>query len=67
MRESQVFAHHRSVFGFHQAVVSGAMRTRLGLFDQQLFEQLGDRVVDEFAAVVGMKSPDSKGALTFSV
>ena len=37
VRISHVFADHRAVFRFHQAVV-GVPRTRLGLFDQQLVQ-----------------------------
>ena len=38
VRISHVFADHRAVFRFHQAVVVGVPRTRLGLFDQQLVQ-----------------------------
>jgi len=39
------------------------MRPTLGLFDQKLFEQFGHRVVDEFAAVVGVKSENHEREL----
>ena len=37
VRISHVFADHRAVFRFHQAVVVGVPRTRLGLFVSSLF------------------------------
>ncbi len=61
--EADVLADDGSVLGFHQAVVPGVMRPRLGLFDQQLVQQTRHVVVDELAAVVGMKAADHEGEL----
>jgi len=37
--------------------------TALGLLNQQFAQQLGDRFVDELAAVVGVKALDAKWKL----
>ena len=63
VRVSHVLAHHRSVLRLHQAIVVGVPRPRFGLLDQQLVEQLGHRMVDELAAVVGMKTPNAERKL----
>ena len=55
--------NHRAVLGFHQAVVVGMPRPRLGLLDQQFVEQPGHGVIDELAAVVGMKAVQAKREL----
>jgi hypothetical protein len=60
---SQMLANHGSVLGCHQAAVIGVPGPRLGLFHQQLIEQLRQGMVDEIAAVIGMKAPDSKRKL----
>ena len=60
---ADVFANHRTVFRFHQPVVIGVTRPRLGLFDQKFVQQAGHGVVDEFAAVVGMKPMDAEREL----
>jgi hypothetical protein len=50
-----VLAHDGSVFGLHQAVVSALAGAAFGLLDEQFFQQLGDGLVDEFRAVVGVE------------
>jgi hypothetical protein len=58
-----VFADHRSIFGFHQSVIVAVPRPAFGLLDQQLVEQLGHGLVDELAAVIGVKAEDAEGKL----
>jgi len=53
---SHVLSHHRSVLGFHQPVVVAMPRPRLGLLDQQFVQQVFHGVVDELAAIIGMKT-----------
>jgi hypothetical protein len=38
MPPANVFANHGAVLGFHQAIVIGMARPRLGLFDPQFVE-----------------------------
>jgi hypothetical protein len=61
--EAHVLANDRPVFRLDQTVVSRTMRPRFGLFDRQLAEQFGHSVVDEPAAIVGMKAADDKREL----
>ena len=61
--EADVFAYDRAVFGFHQTVVAGVTGTRAGLLDQQFVQEAGHRVVDELAAVVGVKAADDEREL----
>jgi hypothetical protein len=56
-----VFAHDPTVFDLDQTVVAGVPGTTFGLFDEQLAEQAGDRLVDELQAVFGVKALDSEG------
>ena len=63
VRVPHVFPHHRSILGFHQTVITAVPRPRFGLFDQELVQQLGNRMVNELAPVVGMKSPDAERKL----
>ena len=60
---ADVFADHRAVLGLHQPVVAALPGTAFGLLDQQLVEQLGDRAVDEFRAVVRVEALDAKWKL----
>ena len=53
-----------AVLGLHQAVVAALPGPAFGLFDEQLFKQLGNRLVDELRAVVGVEAQDAKGKLT---
>jgi len=60
MYPSRCVANDSAVFGLHQAVVAALPGPALGLFDAQFFEQLGDGLVDELTAVVGVKAQDAK-------
>jgi hypothetical protein len=60
---ADVLANDGSVLGFHQPVVAGMVRPGLGLFDQQLLQQTRHVVVDELAAIVGMKTADHEREL----
>ena len=61
--ETNVLANDGPVLAFHQPVVAGVMRPRLGLLDEQFVQKLGHGVVDELAAIVGMEAADHKGKL----
>ena len=61
--EADVFADDGRVLGFHQSVVSGTMRARLGLFDHKLVQKPLYSVVDELAAVVGRKATNTEWKL----
>ena len=61
---SDVLAHHRSVFAFHQSVVGAAMGPRFGeLFDPHFVQQPRHPVVEKLRAVVGMKTANAEGEL----
>ena len=55
VRVPHVLPHYRSVLCLRQAVVVGVSRPRFGLLDQQLVQQFGHPMVNEFAAIVRMK------------
>jgi len=61
--EADVFADDGRVLVFHQSVVSGTMRARLGLFDHKLVQKPLYGVIDELAAVVGMKATNTEWKL----
>ena len=61
--EADVFADDGRVPGFHQSVVSGTMRAQLGLFDHKFVQKPLYGVVDELAAVVGMKATNTEWKL----
>ena len=63
MRPAQMFADHRAVLGLHQGVVAGMTSPRLGLLDQEFVQEAGNLIVDELAAVVGMKAADAERKL----
>ncbi len=58
-----MLSHHRSVLGLHQSVIVGSSRPRLGLLHQKFVQQPGHRMVDEFAAIVGMEAANQKWEL----
>src|ERR1019366_9108322 len=60
---AHVFADHRAILGFHQSVIVAVPRPAFGLLDKQLVEQLGHGLVDELAAVIGVKAADAEGKL----
>ena len=60
---SHVLPHHRPILTLRQAVIIRMPRTRFGLFHQKLVQQLGHHMIDELAAVVGMKAQDEKRKL----
>ena len=60
---ADVLADDRTVLGLHQAVVVGVAGAAFGLLDHQLVQQLGDGLVDELAAVVGMKAVNDERKL----
>jgi hypothetical protein len=49
--EAHVLPDHRAVLCFHQSVVVGTPGPRLGLLNQELIQQIRNRVIDELAAV----------------
>src|SRR5438477_5604295 len=61
--ESDVLANYRAVLGLHETGVAAVIRSRFGLFDEQLFQYPGHSVIDELAAVVGVESADHEGEL----
>ena len=67
MAVAHVLANHRSVFGLHQTVVIAVPRSRFGLLDQQLVQQFGHGVIDELAAVVGMKTANHERETAASI
>ena len=60
---AEVLADDGAVLGLHQAVVVGVSGPALGLADAQLVEQAGHGLVEELAAVVGVKALDAEGEL----
>src|SRR3954453_8105577 len=52
---ANVLADDGSILGLHQTVVAAMVWSRASLFDKQFAQQLGHGVVDELAAVVGVK------------
>ena len=56
-------AHHRAVLGFDQGIVVRTARARLRKFNSQLLEQFSGLMVDEFAAIVGVKAANDKWKL----
>ena len=63
MQIAHLLADHGPVLGFHQSVVIGMPRARLGLRDQQFLQQTGHSMIDELAAIVGVKVQDHKREL----
>lgn len=55
---AQVLADHRPVLRFHQAVVVGMTRARLGAFDAQRVAHPGHLMVEILRAVVGVNAED---------
>ena len=59
---SDVFAHHRAVFAFHQSVVGGAIGPDLVNCSTSNLFQL-HLVVEKLRAVVGVEAADAEGEL----
>src|SRR5713226_10620167 len=64
MAPAHVFADDGSVLGFRQPIVVAMPGATFGLLDHQLVQQLGYGVVDELAAVIGVKAVQDKGKLS---
>jgi len=58
---ADVLANNGPILRLDQAVVSGMMRPRAGLLDEQFAEQSGYGVVDELAAIVGVEARITNG------
>lgn len=58
---AQGFAHEGAVLGFCQAVVVAVPRAGLGELHAPFLPQVGDRRVDGFRAVIGVKAEDPEG------
>jgi hypothetical protein len=61
MAVAHQLADDGAVLGFDQRIVIGLARPGFGEFNAQLFEQLGDVVVDILRSGIGMKTADGKG------
>ncbi len=63
MAPAHMFADDGTVLGLRQPIVVGMSGTAFGLFDHQLVQQSGYGLIDELAAVVGVKAVNHKGKL----
>ena len=55
-----MFAHHRAILGLHQAIIIGVAGSAFSEADQELIQELGYCLVNEFGAIVGMEAPDNE-------
>ncbi len=60
---AHVLADDGAILAFHQPVVVAVAGPAFGLLDQQLVQQSGHGLVDELAAVVGVKATNAEGKL----
>jgi len=58
---AHLFSNDAAVFPLNESIVVGPPGAGFGLFDKEFIEELGDAVVDELRAIVGMKPRNSKG------
>ena len=52
-----------TILGFRQLIVVGMSRATLGLLNHQFIQQLRHGLVDEFSAVIGVKTVNDEGKL----
>src|SRR5450631_1523419 len=63
MPVTQMFAHHSSILPLYQSIIRTAVGTRAGERHSVFFQQLVQRMIDEFRTVIGMQFQDAKREL----